>query len=131
MLYWLSGTLDVLVSLAWPGALPTPLAAWVEAGYAREPDLGEWAVRTWFVALLAALIAGSLGVFRLRIWGRRLFAIANAAALASYPLLDALVYTWFGGLAADLALLATGAILLGSYSPAFGPLFTPAAGGAR
>ena len=105
LLYWLVGTLDVAASLLMGDALPAGLRAWLEVR-SQAPDLAEWLKRGWMIALLVALIAGSLGILRLQNWGRWCFAGANAAMFASYPLLDAMVYTWFGGLFADLSMVA-------------------------
>jgi hypothetical protein len=117
--YWLLGSLDVGSALLLEDALPAELRAWVEASAARGGP-GEMLLRTWMLALLAALIAGSLGIFRFLRWGRWVFAGANLVMFLSYPLLDALVYTWFGSLFADLAFVLTGAILAVSFSPAYG-----------
>jgi hypothetical protein len=113
MLYWLFGSLDVLTSTLFPGLLPEPLRAWQQA----EPQNGfaDMLVIAWMLILLVLLIAGSLGVYRLRNWGRWLFATANVVMFASYPLLDAMVYSWLGGLFADLALVITGAIVMASF----------------
>jgi hypothetical protein len=35
----------------------------------------------------------------------------------SYPLLEAMVYTWFGGLFADLSMVITGALLAIAFLP--------------
>jgi hypothetical protein len=124
VLYWIIGTLDVASSLWLVDELPAPLLAWL----ASESEVAgpvEWLTRVWMLVLLAALIAGSLGVLRMENWGRWLFASANAAMFASYPLLDAMVYTWFGGLFADLSLVLTGAILLACFHPASAARFTP------
>ncbi len=125
LLYWLVGTLDVAASLLMSDALPPGLRDWL-ASQAQAPDLAEWLTRAWMVALLAALIAGSLGILRLENWGRWVFAAANGAMFASYPLLDAMVYTWFGGLFADLSMVLTGAILLACFAPGFAGVFSPA-----
>lgn len=117
-LYWLTGTLDVGSALLFSGALPAELQQWLAANSA-EPDWREWLMRGWMLALLVALIAGSLGIYRWRLWGRRVFSLANLLMFASYPLLDAMVYTWFGGLFADLALLLTGGILALAYAPGY------------
>ena len=117
-LYWLVGTLDVGASLWFTAALPPGLQAWQEVQAAAQAGIGEWLLRIWMIILLLALIVGSLGIFRSQNWGRWGFALANVAMFASYPLLDAMVYTWFGGLFADLAMLLTGAILWGAFSPA-------------
>lgn len=121
-LYWLVGTLDVAASLFLMDALPAGLRAWLDSR-AQPPDLGEWLMRGWMSALLGALIAGSLGILRLENWGRWVFVVANAAMFASYPLLDAMVYTWFGGLFADLSMVLTGAILLAIFAPGSAGLF--------
>ncbi len=131
LLYWLVGSLDVAASLLLSDALPAGLREW-NAAQAQAPDLAEWLTRGWMIALLAALIAGSLGVLRLENWGRWIFAAANVAMFASYPLLDAMVYTWFGGLFADLSMVLTGAILLACFAPGFGGVFQrPAQGPSR
>lgn len=111
--YWFFGTVDVLTSLLFPELLPAPLAAYM----ARDTGPGEALVLAWMGVLLLALIIGSLGVFRLQVWGRWLFLVANLLMFASYPLLDAMVYSWLGGLCADLALTATGGILVLSFLP--------------
>lgn len=116
--YWLTGTLDVGASLLFTDALPTQLQAWFDQA-SGNPDVAEWLLRAWMVVLLVALIAGSLGIYRARLWGRRVFTAANVLMFASYPLLDAMVYTWFGGLFADLALLLTGSILALAYAPGY------------
>ena len=82
---------------------------------AAAADSGEGLLKAWMVIILAALIAGSLGIYQGRSWGRWLFAAANLVMFASYPLLDAMVYTWFGGLFADLSMVLTGAILFGAF----------------
>jgi len=117
-LYWLVGTLDVGASLWFTDALPAGLQAWQELQAVTQTGIGEWLLRIWMIILLLALIAGSLGIFRLQYWGRWGFALTNLAMFASYPLLDAMVYTWFGGLFADLAMVLTGAILWAAFSPA-------------
>jgi len=115
-LYWLVGSLDVGASLWFSDALPPGLQSWQVAQAVTQTGIGEWLMRIWMIILLLALIAGSLGVFRLQAWGRWVFALANLSMFASYPLLDAMVYTWFGGLFADIAMLLTGAILWGAFS---------------
>jgi hypothetical protein len=125
-LYWIVGTLDVGTSLFFTAALPPGLQAWQQLQAAEQADIGEWLLRIWMIVLLLALIAGSLGIFRLQQWGRWGFAVANLAMFASYPLLDAMVYTWFGGLFADLAMVLTGAILWGAFSPAGAAALQPA-----
>ena len=126
--YWLVGTLDVAASLFLTDALPAGLRVWLESR-SQAPDLGEWLKRGWMVALLAALIGGSLGILRQENWGRWVFGGANAAMFASYPLLDAMIYTWFGGLFADLSMVLTGAILLACFAPGSGRLFNRSPGG--
>ncbi|MGI9330031.1 MAG: hypothetical protein ACR2QB_04885 [Gammaproteobacteria bacterium] len=118
VLYWLVGTLDVVASLWLKTELPPDLLAWQQLQAAAHTGIGEWLLQIWMIILLLALIVGSLGIFRLYRWGRWGFALANLAMFASYPLLDAMVYTWFGGLFADVAMLLTGAILWGAFSRA-------------
>lgn len=125
-LYWLVGTLDVAASLFLMDALPAGLRTWLDSR-GRPPDLRGWLMRGWMIALLGALVAGSLGILRLDNWGRWVFVVANAAMFASYPLLDAMVYTWFGGLFADLSMVLTGAILLACFAPGSAGLFRSSA----
>lgn len=112
--YWLIGSLDVGAAVFFANALPAPLAT-ASAAMTAAADAGEWLLRAWMVLILVALIAGSLGIYQGRAWGRWLFGGANVVMFASYPLLDAMVYTWFGGLFADLSMVLTGAILFGAF----------------
>lgn len=109
--YWLVGSLDVGAALWLGDRLPPGLAAWQATQAARVPGLADRLEQAWMLLVLAALIAGSLGILKRRGWGRWLFLAANSAMFLSYPLLDAMVYTWFGGLFADLSMVMTGALL--------------------
>jgi hypothetical protein len=115
--YWIVGSLDVGSALLLGDRLPAALAAYQAARSAQPAALGEWFLRAWMIVLLVALIAGTLGILRERRWGRWLFAGANVVMFASYPLLEAMVYTWFGGLFADLSMVLTGAIVALSFYP--------------
>ncbi len=121
--YWLIGSLDVAAAILMNGYLPEPLLAWQQAQAALSSGPGSLLTGGWMISLLLALIAGSLGVLQLRNWGRWLFAAANLLMFLSYPLLSAMVYTWFGGLFADLSLVLTGAILVLCFGPSASGLF--------
>ncbi len=122
--YWVVGSLDVASALWLSDRLPAGLIRWQEAQAAIDGGLAGTLTNGWAILLLIALIVGSLGAMRLRNWGRWLFAAANLLMFLSYPLLDAMVYTWFGGLFADLSFVLTGAILALCFSPAGAGLFT-------
>jgi len=115
--YWLVGTLDVGAALWLGDRLPPGLSAWQAAQSQLPASLADRVVQAWMLALLLALIAGSLGMLQTRAWGRWLFLAANLAMFLSYPLLDAMVYTWFGGLFADLSMVFTGALLAVAFLP--------------
>ena len=109
--YWLVGSLDVGAALWLSDRLPPGLAAWQAVQSAQAISFADRIEQAWMLVLLVALIAGSLGILQQRDWGRWLFLVANIAMFLSYPLLDAMVYTWFGGLFADLSMVITGALL--------------------
>jgi hypothetical protein len=115
--YWLIGSLDVAAALWLSDRLPPGLADWQAAQSALPITLAGRLEQGWMLMLLAALIAGSLGLLQQRNWGRWLFLAANIAMFSSYPLLDAMVYTWFGGLFADLSMVITGALLAIAFLP--------------
>lgn len=115
--YWLVGTLDVGSALWLNDRLPMELVAWQAAQAALPVTFADRMEQVWMLALLLALIAGSLGMLQQRAWGRWLFLAANLAMFLSYPLLEAMVYTWFGGLFADLSMVITGALLAIAFLP--------------
>jgi hypothetical protein len=115
--YWLVGTLDVGAALWLGDRLPAGLVAWQAAQSALPVTDADRMEQAWMLALLVALIAGSLGLLQQRAWGRWLFLAANLAMFLSYPLLEAMVYTWFGGLFADLSMVITGALLAIAFLP--------------
>lgn len=121
--YWLIGSLDVAAAMFLSDYLPDPLLAWQQAQAALNTGPASWLSGGWMILLLLGLIVGSLGVLQLRNWGRWLFAATNLLMFLSYPLLSAMVYTWFGGLFADLSLVLTGAILVLCFGPAASVLF--------
>ncbi len=111
--YWLIGSLDLAATWWGRDYLPAELRAYERdlASSSSSSFIDTPIVELWIVALLLSLIIASLAILRGHVWGRWLFLGANALMLASYPLADALIYTWFGGLLADLSLLLSGAIL--------------------
>lgn len=123
ILYWLVGCLDVGASLLLQDMFPSGLQGWQAESAVAPAGFGEWLLRGWILVILLALVAGSLGVFRRRQWGRWGFAAANLVMFASYPLLEVMIYSWLGGLLADLSMVLTGAILLACFGPGSAAIF--------
>jgi hypothetical protein len=71
--YWLVGTLDVGAALWLGDRLPAGLVAWQAAQSALPVTDADRMEQAWMLALLVALIAGSLGLLQQRAWGRWLF----------------------------------------------------------
>jgi hypothetical protein len=105
--------------LYFPELLPADLqAAYAEAAAASPLETQTW---SWLilVPLFAAMIAGYIGLFLFRRWGRSICLITTIIGMGLYPLFGPAVLSWLESALADVSNLLWGALLALAY---FGPI---------
>jgi hypothetical protein len=110
--------LGTIAGTAFPQLLPSSLIEAYQA--AGSESLLErpwiWAV---VIPLAVAVLAGYLGLFLWRAWGRTLSLASTLAGLALYPLMGASVASWAESSLLDASSILWGAVLALAY---FGPV---------
>lgn len=107
-----------VAGVAFPQLLPPSLIQAQElagAGSLRELPWA-WAV---FIPLLLVVLAGYVGLFLWRTWGRTLSLLGTLAGLALYPLMGSSIASWVETSLLDVSNLLWGAVLALAY---FGPV---------
>ena len=108
-----------VIGVAFPGMLPGDLSAAYETAMAATPiERFAW---SWVIVLpiLAVVVAGYVGLYQLRRWGRTLALVTTLVGFLVYPLAGPSVAAWLESALLDVSNITWGALLALAY---FGPL---------
>lgn len=123
ILWWVLAIILIPVTIVSQRFLPEELQNFVYRDFDREPESFDWFIIGAAFGLFVATLAASIGLYRLRSWGRRLFLWVNIFSIAISPAFGPSVMSEWAALVCYVYSIVTGGILFVIYLPPTSVLF--------
>ena len=123
IVWWLSAILGIIATFIEDRFLPAELISFRTAQANSEPTVFDWIGITLAVPLFIALIIGSIGLYRLKAWGKMTFVVVNVLGLTLSPFFGPSVMSELTSGVWYFHSLLTGGLLFSLFLPPMNEVF--------
>ena len=116
IIWWILVAILLPVSVVSQRYLPDELLVYIDRIANKQPELFDWIILGIGLGMLIAVIIASIGLYRLRHWGRKLFLWTHILSLAVSPALGPSVMSEWTATVCYLNLIVSGGIIFLSYT---------------